>query len=261
MFITRETVGTSSRFLTWKRKVWSHPEWWSISLCVAAWLLLLSSGHTASTGSQPLLAHSHHSVPVAASPNFYEAWLVDVFWWMVMIVAMMIPMVVVPIRTAAACSLWARRHRAIVGFLIGYITPWLAFGIIASIATFAFRIQHWNPQLVAAMGFAAAAFWQVTSLKRRSLLVCHRTYPISPNGWRADRDCWQYGWSVGSWCLVSCWALMLGCMLAGHSLAAMFGATVVGWTERTKPRPDQRLLCAIIGLLALSYGLLAYVMT
>lgn len=191
---------------------------------------------------------------VVTSPNFYEMWLGDVFWWMVMIVAMMIPMVVAPIRTVAACSLWVRRHRAIVGFLIGYITPWLAFGVIASIATFGMRVQQLNPQLVAAIGFAVAVFWQVTPLKRRSLLVCHRTYPIAPNGWRADRDCWRYGWNVGSWCLISCWALMLGCMLAGHSLVAMCGATVVGWTERTKPRPNQRILCIIIGLLALSHG-------
>jgi predicted metal-binding membrane protein len=241
-------MGTSFRLLHWKNKVWSHPEWWSIGLCVAAWLLLLSSGHTGSTGSQQLLAHSHHPVTVATSNYFYEAWLMDVIWWVVMIVAMMIPMVVAPIRVAAACSLWARRHRAIAGFLLGYITPWLAFGIMASFVTFVFRTQHWNPQLVAPMAFAAAVFWQVTPLKRRSLLLCHRTYPISPKGWRADRDCWRYGWNVGSWCLVSCWALMVGCMLAGHSLAAMSAASVVGWTERTKPRPDQRILCTIIGL-------------
>jgi predicted metal-binding membrane protein len=111
---------------------------------------------------------------------------------------------------------------------------------------------------VAAAGFGAALLWQVTSVKRHAAIACHRTMPLAPAGWRADRDCLRYGWVIGSSCLLSCWALMLACLLAGHSMSAMAGVTVVVWAERHTARPRQHLLCAAIAALAL-YSVLAAV--
>lgn len=82
-------------------------------------------------------------------------------------------------------------------------------------------------------------------------MACHRTRPLAPNGWLADRDCMFYGWTIGLSCLVTCWALMLACMFAGHSIPALLAVTSIGWIERNKRRPKQLALCAAIGGLIL----------
>ena len=128
-----------------------------------------------------------------------------------MVIAMMIPTLIAPARFAAFRSLWPRRHRAILGLLLGYIVVWAMAGLLwQSILV----LTGWSPGLVAsAIVFAAAAAWQITSAKRRSLRACHRSRPLSPIGWRADVDCLRYGLSHGAQCVVSCWLLMIACML------------------------------------------------
>jgi predicted metal-binding membrane protein len=185
------------------------------------------------------------------------AWAAEIFWWLVMIAAMMFPLVLGPIRITAARSLWHRRHRAIGGFLAGYLGPWMLFGVVAYVAVAWLQTQTPLPSATAAAaGFATALLWQSTTLKRRALRACHRILPIAPSGWRANRDCLRYGWVVGSSCLMSCWALMLACMLSGHSLPAMVGVSAICWAERNTVRPRRLLLYAVIGVLALAYALL-----
>ena len=170
-----------------------------------------------------------------------------------MVMAMMFPMLIGPIRLTAARSLWRRRHRAIVGFLLGYLATWLIFGLVASVVVYQVQ-DHTSLQTseLAAVVFAIALFWQLTATKRRSVLACHRTRPLAPSGWRADRDCLRYGRMIGGWCLVSCGPLMFGCMLAGHGVLAMVGMTAVGCIERSQPRPNQLLLCSIIAAVGLT---------
>ena len=135
----------------------------------------------------------------------------------------------------------------------------MAFGVVASVAVASLRTQfRLQPAAAAAVGFGAALLWQVTTLKRRALLACHRTQPLAPAGWRADLDCLRFGWTIGVSCLVSCWALMLACLLSGHSLPAMFGATAVGWGERNMSPLHTRFTCALIATLALGYALVPY---
>lgn len=204
--------------------------------------------------------HTHQAMAAAVLPGGQAVWATEAFWWLIMVVAMMFPVVIDPIRTTATRSLWHRRHRAIGGFLMGYLGPWMVFGVAVSVAVFELRMQTGLEQAVAApVGFGAAVLWQLTPTKHRAILACHRTLPIAPSGWRADRDCLRYGWVVGSSCLVSCWALMLACVLAEHSIPIMICATVVGWTERNRPRPNQLLLCAVITVFGLIYAIVPYI--
>lgn len=233
----------------WQRLSWPHPEWWSLCLCAAAWLAVLSRGGAAH-GFHEHAAHATHTSALTHGPT---AWVGEALWWLVMVVAMMFPMVLEPVRATATRSLWRRRHRAIAGFLAGYLAPWALFGVVASVAVSGLRGAGGLGASAVVLGFGAAALWQVTPAKRRALFACHKTRPIAPDGWRADRDCLRYGWMVGGACLVSCWALMLACALAGHSAPAMLGATAVGWAERNVGRPNRLLLCAIILTLALTH--------
>jgi predicted metal-binding membrane protein len=177
--------------------------------------------------------------------------------WLLMVLAMMVPLVRFGVRVAAARSLWRRRDRAIGGFLIGYLSPWpiAGVGVVALDVTLAGTpgLQPW----LTGAGFAVAAGWQLTSFKARALRACHQSIPLAPHGWRADRDCVRFGWLNGTHCLVSCWALMLACVLAGHSLTAMLCATVVGLAERyvVQPRQQGRTFSPLLGV-ALVYGIL-----
>lgn len=238
----------TARVSHWNRISWPHPEWWSLGLCAAAWLLILWRAGETILNIPASHLHSGHGMSTELSGE-QIAWSIQSFWWLVMVVAMMFPMVLDPIRITAARSLWRRRHRAIAVFLVGYVGIWIMFGFGASLLSAFVAQTGFRPDMVAGVAFGIALIWQITPVRRRAVTGCHRTLPISPFGWRADGDCLRYGWIIGSSCLVSCWALMLACMLSGHSVPAMIGITAIGWIERNKRRPDQRLLCAIIGVL------------
>jgi predicted metal-binding membrane protein len=169
--------------------------------------------------------------------------------WMLMTVAMMLPLVVPQVRFVADRSLWRRRHRAIAGFLIGYLAIWFLVGIAVSFVE--------PTPVLAAAAFAVAGTWQLTRYKRVAMASCHRPMPLAPRGWRADRDCIRYGWMVGTYCVASCWALMFACAMAGHHLVAMVGVTAVMYAERYT-RPRRRLFSGVLfgaGLLILSRAL------
>lgn len=232
----RNAVGSSRS--EWRRLAWEHPEWWTIALSAAAWLTIMGQWLSASTHDHSRHSAQHGSVVLSS---------------VLMIVAMMFPMVTSSVRTVAARNLWRRRHRAILQFLAGYTAPWLLFTLVVGIAITGLRSSQ-----AAAFAFGAAVVWQLTPAKRRAMFACHRTIPIAATGWRADRDCFRSGWMIGISCVASCWVLMLACMLSEHSLPAMLCATGIGIIERGQFRPNQRLLCSAMLLLAVVYVTMPY---
>jgi type IV secretory pathway VirB2 component (pilin) len=210
---------------------WLHPEWWSVALCGFAWAVILPHGWQ----------HAGHRVEHRL--QFHE----ELLGWMLMVAAMMLPLVMHAVRIAASHSLWARRHRAIAGFLLGYFAPWLVVGVVVA----GLKEGWWaRGYLAAALGFVGSALWLRTPAHRRALSACHRTLPLAPVGWRADRDCMRYGGTIGFACVWSCWPLMLACAFAGHGLIAMTGGMVVSATERWSFRPRRR--AAAMGTLAIA---------
>ncbi len=217
---------------------WLHPEWWSKAVCCLAWAVMLLHGWQ----------HGGHEV---------HNWMKigqELECWMLMVAAMMLPLIIHRVWVTAASSLWARRHRAIAGFLGGYFVPWLVLGIVIA----AMRQGSWtHSDSAAALCFVAAALWQLTPIHRRALAACHRTQPLAPLGWRADRDCIRFGGTIGIACVWSCWPLMVACAFAGHSAIAMTGGMAVGAAERWSFRPRAR--AAVLGTLAIAsyYAVLA----
>src|ERR1035441_10341926 len=95
---------------------WLHPEWWGVVLSCGAWAVMLLHGRQNA-------GHSvHHRI------TFVQ----EIAFWMLMVTAMMLPLVTDAVRFTASASFWARRHRAIVGFLLGYFAPWLGLAIVAA---------------------------------------------------------------------------------------------------------------------------------
>jgi hypothetical protein len=204
----------------WRRFVWRRPEWWALAIAAAAWSLMAQSALTANE------AHRHGA---AGDTGRLSA---PVIAWLLMVAAMMFPLVIRQVRGTALRSMWRRRHRAIGGFLLGYLSLWLIVGI---------PIMAWLwawPDAVsprsAAIAFFVAAAWQWAPISRRARRVCHREVPLAPAGWRADTDCLRYGWRVGCWCSITCWPVMIACALAQHGLVAMVAATILATTERPR---------------------------
>ena len=196
-------------------------------------------------GPRRIIPSHHHGGAAAAEPGVLPpTWSLDAVHWSFMVLAMMLPLVLGPIRATARRSLWYRRDRAIGGFLVGYLGPWLLIGLFASAPAAALSLdgRSYLPAL-AALGFAVAAAWQLTPIRRRALWSCHRTAPLAPHGWRADRDCIRYGWEIGRSGLVSCWAMM--------------DVGFIGATERYATRPRRPVIAGALAGLALVYATLA----
>lgn len=228
-----------------RRAAWRHPDWWCVALGAGAWLLLLYGA--AGPGAAPAGGHggAPHGLPATLGH------------WLLMVLAMMLPLVRGPVRATASRSLWGRRNRAMAGFLAGYVGVWTAAGALAILALAAVGAHRVAPPAAAAVAFAAAALWQRTRARRRAVTGCHQTVPLAPRGWPADRDCIRYGGMIGSRCLVSCWAVMAACLLLQHSVVVMVYAALLSAVERYTPRPDQRILCAALAAATVVCALLA----
>ena len=175
--------------------------------------------------------HDHHRAASLATLH-----------WAAMIGAMMFPLLIGNVRVVANRSLWPRRNRAIALYLTGYLAPWMAYGAAAISALLYFKIPFSG-----AVGLLTAALWQLTGWKRRGLLGCHRTEPLTPSGWRADLDCLRSGWNSAGSCLMSCWALMLPCVGSPHSAWLMPSVAIFSWLERSTNRPvNSRFALALI---------------
>jgi len=150
-----------------------------------------------------------------------------------MVVAMMLPLISDSARNVAARSLWFRRQRAIMGFVLGYLSVWLAAGIAVSFLLAALQSQEWfDPRAAMTFSFVLAVAWQAIPIKKRALIACHRTRPIAPDGLKANLDCVRYGRMIGGSCLLNCWAWMLFCTMTGHYPGAMIFAMFIGIAER-----------------------------
>ena len=188
------------------------PEYWMLALSAVAWI------------SMALHAGVHVHQPGAAASWWH---------WMVMVVAMMLPLKIDGVRQTAERSLWSRRNRSIAGYLAGYVSVWALAGIPLAWAAKAFELParvDW--MLGAAVGLFIAAAWLVSPWKPIAARMCHRSSPLSPLGWKADRDCLAYGWMSACGCVFNCWPLMLGCWLSKHSLIVMSVGFVFGWLDR-----------------------------
>jgi predicted metal-binding membrane protein len=188
----------------------SHPEWWGLTLSVAAWFTLLLG---ASRDEMPLCT----STPQSPFPDAF-------FDWTLMTLAMMPPLVVLSIRHVGFRSPGNRRHLAIGEFLIGYLGVWIAIGTIFLVVVSlvaagpAFTTDR---RIVTAAAYGAAILWQFTPLKRRALWRCHRIVPIAIESWHADMCCLRFGIGTGLDCLASCWLMMTVPLFAQHSAPVM----------------------------------------
>jgi predicted metal-binding membrane protein len=200
-----------------------------------------------------MLAGSFFATPTGRGLSVTD-WAGGLASWFVMVLAMMLPLTIFPVRTTAFGSLWRRRNRAIGVFLAGYLAVWMATGVVSTLVLIVVRgIQPADSRWAVGASFLAATGWQMTSLKRRFSSACHQIRPLAPDGWRAHRDCLYFGLDHGIHCVGNCGVLMLASTFSPWHNVMMAVATLILIYERYRARPRDSAVTVTLGLLALGH--------
>src|SRR5579872_6112061 len=131
------------------------PEFWVLAASTDAWVVLAARAGV----------YDHHAVHSGAGANWRH--------WMLMVTAMMLPLQIRGMRLTAERSLWLRRHRAILGYLLGYLSVWALAGAPLAWAFTALGISHrigWMEGT--AFGFVLVAAWLVSPWKEMAARMC-----------------------------------------------------------------------------------------
>jgi predicted metal-binding membrane protein len=204
-------------------------------LSVLAWVPLLTGPGSGLIAHCPATADA----PSRASVNMLLAMNPPLSFaggWVLMLVAMMSPLLIHPVSHVRLSSFRHRRIYAMALFLAGYVSIWMVAGallFVVAIVAGLYAAQSWTP---VAMAFLVAAVWQASPAKQRCLNGCHSLRSLVAFGRAADLDALCFGLEHGSWCVGSCWALMLVPMLLveGHTLV-MGASAFLMFSERLEP--------------------------
>jgi predicted metal-binding membrane protein len=155
--------------------------------------------------------------------------------WLAMLLAMMTPLIALPLSHVRASSLAARRGRAAAGFLLGYFGVWMFAGIPLLAAAFMLRFLVGSVLAAFLAASAVALVWSASPLQKAAQNRAHRLRRIGLFGLAADRDCMVFGAALGGWCLTSCWAWMLVPLFvpAAH-VPAMAAVAAIVMAERLR---------------------------
>jgi predicted metal-binding membrane protein len=223
-----------------------HPEWWMLAVSALAWFYLLFPCSTVGSVCITTTASGDRLGTHVPAHNLSG--------WLIMVLAMMFPLIIIPVRRTAFGSLWYRRHWAIVVFLAGYLTIWVIAGIGRLLAAaFLGGTPALGNRWVIGASFLAAAAWQMTPLKRRFAAACNRIEPLAPRGWPAHRDCLRFGADHGIRCLGNCGFMMMAAMFSPWQPATMVVTTLLLLYERYRARRRARVVPLTLGLLAVGH--------
>jgi predicted metal-binding membrane protein len=242
-----------------------HPEWWLYVVTAAAWFVLLAWRG----GPETLPTHAvtgHHTTGVttgqADGGDFARHLGHGLNHWLLMVLAMMLPLAAPQARIVALRSLWPRRHRSAVFFVAGYVALWLAVGLGILVPLAALEVTS-APMWVTPALLVLAALWHVAPQRRRLVRRCGSLRLRDADGLAADRNCTTLGLRAGALCVFSCGVVMLTMALqlgTGTEVLLMAGLLTVLLHERADgPDPAERAgharealaLIAIAGLLSL----------
>jgi len=227
-----------------------------LGISILAWVILLvNPGHIMG------VEHCHVSAsgPSAASldmllkMNPFSSLLLG---WGLMVVAMMMPKLVMPIRHIYSRSFKSRRFSSASLFVLGYIAVWMVVGVVMTAIIIAVNLLMPNSYVPAIILGVIVLIWEFSPVKQVSLNNGHEHPTLSAFGWEASRDALVFGVKHGVWCVASGWALMLLPMLLpqGHNLA-MFIVTIIMVSEHLEhPQPPRWRLIFRRKLMLIAYA-------
>jgi Predicted metal-binding integral membrane protein (DUF2182) len=224
-----------SRRARWRQYRWQRPDWWVSVLVAAAWaFVFVDAGFRTHADRQ---GPEHGGVAALAGDGGDEGRAAAFVWWLLMVVAMMVPLAGKDARWLAHRTLARRRARVVALHVIGYTLVWLSAGAAVVAAVDVAEPARGMTALV----LAAAAAWHVTARRRQALRRCGAGRVSAVEGFRADTDCLHAGMRTGWRCLVTC-GLAMAAMAASHNPALMAGVAGVSANERRRaPNPERRI--------------------
>lgn len=156
-----------------------------------------------------------------------------------MTAAMMLPLIITPLRHVRDRSFARRRARATILFVAGYVMVWMIAGVVLQLVAFAARWAAPAPLLCFGLAVATAILWQVSPTKQWCLNRCHHRPHLAAFGTAADRDAFDFGLTNGASCASSCWSLMLATLLVGQGhVLGMIAVTLFVFAEQLEsPAP------------------------
>lgn len=252
------------------RSLARRPTLWVEAAVAAAWLALLlgegaararPGGGGASWESGPLwicttglggvASHGAHEA-AATAPLAAASLAAGTPMWALMAVAMMVPTAMPAVQHTALNSLYWRRRRAALEFLVVFLGLWTSFSVLALGPLLS--LEATGSAFALPIALAAAALWQLTPLKLRALRACHRSRPLPPRGWRASAGVADFALHNGAACLASCWAMMVAAAVSGPGRLLWMGAIAAAIAVEKlaeKPRSSSRRLAALLAAAAL----------
>lgn len=160
--------------------------------------------------------------------------------WFLMILAMMLPVSLPGLIQAARP---ARRASYLPAVILGYLLPWMLFGMLAFLgdsilhtftgegAPLAFLSPWIAPSIV-----LAAGLYQFAPIKQHFTRLCRPAHVMPGRGIESLPKALGEGVKSGLACIASCWALMLLMFALGHhNLGLMFVLSLVFAGERLTP--------------------------
>jgi predicted metal-binding membrane protein len=212
-----------------------------LTISAAAWMLLLidPSGmampaYCAAPMSGPPPSYASLGLLLALNPPTSLA-----SSWALMLIAMMAPLLIAPVRHVRDRSLARRRARATVLFVVGYAALWMLAGIILQTFALGFRVVAPVTLVPTTLLTIVAIVWQFSPVKQSCLNRCHAQPELAAFGTAADVDALRFGLTYGGWCVGSCWTLMLLPVLFSQAhVAAMAAVALWLFAERLdRPMP------------------------
>lgn len=198
-----------------------------LEITVWAWmgvvaLQVLGLSATTDTGPDPSgfdrSAHAHHHTLVASGPTTAGVDWLGVVGFALMVSAMMAPLLIPPLQHVLSRSLPARRGRHTLLLVAAQLLVWvpaMALLQIAGLGVTRVLGEVTAGLVVLGAGVSLALLWEV-SPGRQHCLNRHHAHPtVAAFGAAADRSVITFGLTHATWCLGTCWAIMLLPNLAG----------------------------------------------
>lgn len=212
------------------REIGSGRSWPILGCSAAGWALVVGLDHSVLV---PILCAPGGIVPstvVGVIALNTQALVISCF---AMLLAMMTPLIWLPLTRVWDRSLAERRRCAIFLFLCSYFGAWMVAMVILTFCAVALRLVAESAIAAFAIAGVIALFWQLTPIKARFLKRCHAVRPLPAFGFAAELASIQYGTEVAGSCIAACWAIMLLPLTApaGHA-PIMVATTLLLLSER-----------------------------
>lgn len=229
---------------------------WPLLFAVAAFGLLLSAvgtGHAMLPdfcgAVEGLLAASRwpDALDTAFALNPPLRLLAD---WALMLVAMMPPLLAMPLMHIWRSSLPRNRLWVCAAFVVAYWAVWMAAGLMLTAFALFWRMAVGDGALAGAA--VLALLWSASPFHRAALNRGHRVRRIGLFGWRAHRDGLTFGGLHGLWCVASCWAWMVVPLVAGawHMPTMMLAGLVMLAERLSLPCPPRWRWPQVVSIVA-----------